>query len=156
MSLQPPPPTAHTAKTHTGAKSTVAGAPHSTGAATYMQVEHYSTTSQAFPSAKAAVDYFEVCANTTPNASAVLDDLGSAYNNRAIELAAAGDLDGAHTELERAIAIHRNSFDRPRLDASISNYMMLLVKQGRLPEAQKVYNSYRQGNLAFYNTSTVH
>jgi predicted Zn-dependent protease/Tfp pilus assembly protein PilF len=156
MSLQSPPQPAHTAKAHAGAKSTVAGASHSAGAATYMQVEHYSTTSQTFPSAKAAVDYFEVCANSTPNASAVLDDLGSAYNNRAIELAAAGDLDGAHTELERAIAIHRNSFDRPRLDASISNYMMLLVKQGRLSEAQKVYNSYRQGNLAFYNTNSVH
>jgi predicted Zn-dependent protease len=156
MSLQQPPQTAHTAKAHAGAKSTVAGAQHSSSAATYMQVEHYSTTAQAFPSAKAAIDYFEACANNTPNAPAVLDDLGSAYNNRAIELAGVGDLDGAHTALERAVAIHRNSFDRPRLDASISNYMMLLVKQGRLPEAQKVYNSYRQGNLAFYNTNTVH
>jgi len=146
--------TGHSATTHCALAHSAAA--HPTTPATYMQVENYTTTAQGFRNGKEAIDFFEAAANRTANVQTVLDDLGSAYNNHAIELAAAGDLDGAHAALEHAVAIHRNSFDRPRLDASISNYMMLLVKQGRLTDAQKVYNNYRQGNLAFFSNNTVH
>jgi tetratricopeptide (TPR) repeat protein len=123
----------------------------SQGGTAYLRKQGYAYAVQPFRNGSDAIAYFEAAVNRAPDSPVLLDDLGSAYNNRATELAASGNLDAAHQLLERALAIHRNSTDRTRLDSTLSNYMLLLVKQGRLADAQHLFSNYQQGNLACFN-----
>ncbi|HEY9777920.1 MAG TPA: tetratricopeptide repeat protein [Planktothrix sp.] len=117
----------------------------------YMRGESYRCASQQFISNKEAIAYFEAAVARAPDSIPLLDDLGSAYNNRAAELAADGKISSSQSLLERALAIHKNSPDRDRMNATLTNYLMLLVKQGRLTDAQTVFKNYRQGAPLFAN-----
>lgn len=73
-----------------------------------------------------------------PNDPSLLDDLGTAYNNKAIELIGAGDLLGAERSYGQALAIHKNSPDSSKLTNTLSNYVLLLMKQNRSSEAEQL------------------
>ena len=94
-----------------------------------------------FPNTQCAISYFETAVKGSPGDLSLLDDLGTAYCNFAIEQMGRNEPRNAEQYLNLAVAIHRNSHDQNRLLCSLNNLVNLLHLQQRDAEATQLQQS---------------
>ncbi len=91
-----------------------------------------------------AISYLEKAVAAAPNDLALLDDLGTAYDNYGIELANRNEVRKAEQYFNLALAIHRNSQDQSKLRSTVGNLTQLLRFEKRDNEAAQLEESCKQ------------
>jgi tetratricopeptide (TPR) repeat protein len=103
-----------------------------------------------FPTTQAAISYFEAAVKASPRDLSLLDDLGTAYCNIAIEHMGRNELQPAEQYFNLALAIHRNSQDQNKLLGTLNNLVNLLRMEQRDADAAQLQQSC-QSLLARYH-----
>jgi tetratricopeptide (TPR) repeat protein len=99
---------------------------------------------KTFVSNTEAIAYLEKAVAAAPNDLALLDDLGTAYDNYGMELANKNEMRKAEQYFNLALAIHRNSQDQNKLRSTVGNLMQLLRFEKRDADANQLEQNCKQ------------